>query len=127
MKNKPVFWTLLVVGAFLLGIVSLLNIQANKSIFQLLLSLGLGVGAGIGVSIYEYWIYKKKQTNHYHPTQMPYIVQIIIIILNILFKEYRAMIAIIFGSYLIILAIAFKIYEIRSGQIGVKWNELFQL
>lgn len=106
----------------------LLSMQVLTSYKQYFpISLLIGVVLGVSICLLEVHIFRLKSARKYKPTVFPYLITWIILFLNIVISKYmKPYLLGIFAAYLITLALLFKIYEIRTNQKAISWNELLQ-
>ena len=127
MRRRSVFWTLMILGSVLQGMVLLLFMQDPMLFGQLLLPLLIGVFLGILISLIEVNIFIKKRMSKYKPSVVPYSGMWIFLLLNMIFSgdlEHLKIYIMGFGLYLNTLAVIFKIYEIKTNQTNITWIEL---
>ena len=121
--DKSVFLTLLGAGVIELVLTLLIGKNLITSIYQVIIPIIVGLVIGAIVTLIEILGYQQRCGDKYHPTKTPYIVLGGILLFNILFYTSRLWIAVVFGSYLLALAITFRTYEINTGRSGVTWTE----
>jgi hypothetical protein len=117
-RKFPVTVNLLFVGIGLMAFSKFLMTESWKP-----LSIIGGVFSGIVVTIFEVFL-NKNRFNTYKPTLIPYIILYISILFSGITMEILGFIAISPGVYLITLAIIFKIYELKTKNHWITWNEL---
>jgi len=125
LRNKSVFFTLIVLGICLLGLAVLFSKYVPTPLKNFFIPLCIGIIMGSIVCLLEVFCFRKKRGVNYRPSIAPYLVMWIILILNILFPNFvRFYLCLVFGSYLITLATCFRVYEIKKDQKWMTWNDL---
>jgi hypothetical protein len=123
--NSKVFYHLLFLSLLLLSYILIICLLFNEKITLVSIIMFLiGIVIGVIISFYEKLIFHKKNNAIFHPTFLPYLVFYSFLILNIFIKSYRVYLGFIIVGYLLSLGIAIRIYEKKSGRIGITWNNL---
>ena len=123
-RKQPVFISLILIGGF-----SILIFYLSSISYKQLQSMSLLIGVVLGITISQIEIYcsRKKLLKKYIPTVFPYLIMWILLFLNIVFSNYvRLYLLGIFAAYFLTLALLFKVYEIKTKQRDITWNELLQ-
>lgn len=117
-RKFPVFISLLFAGTVLISFDVFVSEYWNT------FSVITGFLSGLVVTIAELIAHHKNCVNIYSPTLLPYKVFYTLVLINVISIKYGGFMAISPGVYLITLAIIFKIYELKTKNNWITWNEL---